>query len=107
MKGQKHTTYSLEFKQQAVLFASHPDIPVNEVAKILGIHPFMLSRWKKEMKDKKLTGKNKLSAPSSELVDANKKISQLEKKLHVLVEENEILKKFNRFVADKNRMRSK
>jgi len=103
MKGQKHTTYSLEFKQQAVLFASHPDIPVNEVANILGIHPFMLSRWKKEMKDKKLTGKNTITIPKSELVDANKTIAQLEKKLHALEEENEILKKFNRFVADKNR----
>ncbi len=107
MKGQKHTTYSLEFKQQAVLFASHPDIPVNEVANILDIHPFMLSRWKKEMKDKKLTGKNTLTIPKSALVDANKTIAQLEKKLHRLEEENEILKKYNRFVAVKNRTRSK
>ena len=107
MKVQKHTTYSLEFKQQAVLFASHPDIPVNEVANILGIHPFMLSRWKKEMKDKKLTGKNTITTPKSDLVAANKIISQLENKLHALEEENEILKKFNRFVADKNRTRSK
>ena len=51
MKGEKHRTYSLEFKRQAVLFSSHPDIPVNEVARILDIHPFMLSRWKKEMKE--------------------------------------------------------
>ncbi len=107
MKGQKHTTYSLEFKQQAVLFACHPDIPVNEVANILDIHPFMLSRWKKEMKDKKLTGKNTLTIPKSELVDANKTIAKLEKKLHRLEEENEILKKYNRFVAVKNRTRSK
>ena len=53
MKGQRHRLYSLEFKQQAVLFSSHPDIQVQDVAEILGIHPFMLSRLRKELKEKK------------------------------------------------------
>lgn len=101
MKGQKHRVYSLEFKQQAVLFSSHPDIPVNEVAKVMCIHPFMLSRWRKELKDKKLTGKNTVTLPAKDVVTANKKIATLERKLQALQEENDILKKYNRFVAEK------
>ena len=107
MKGQKHRLYSLEFKQQAVLFSSHPDIQVQEVAQILGIHPFMLSRWRKELKEKKLTGKNTVTIPSKDLASANKKIEQLEKRLEALEEENDILKKYNRYVAEKNRTRTK
>ena len=40
--------YSTEFKVTAVKLASAPDIEVQAVAEALGIHPFMLSRWKKE-----------------------------------------------------------
>ena len=53
MKKEIHNTYSLEFKLQAVLLSGHPDIQSKEVAELLNIHPFMLSRWKKEMKDKR------------------------------------------------------
>ena len=107
MKKEQHRTYSLEFKLQAVLLSSHPDIDTKEVAESLDIHPFMLSRWKKEMKEKKLTGKKALSIPASDLKKANSKIDKLERQLGKLKEENEILKKYNRFVAEKNRTRSK
>ena len=40
--------YSDEFKIQAVRLSLHPEIQTQEVAQALGIHPFMLSRWKKE-----------------------------------------------------------
>jgi len=49
MKKEQHRTYSLEFKLQAVLLSSHPDIDTKEVAESLNIHPFMLSRRKTEM----------------------------------------------------------
>jgi len=107
MKKEIHNTYSLEFKLQAVLLSGHPDIQSKDVAAMLNIHPFMLSRWKKEMKDKKLTGRKTISIPEADLQKANKKIDKLEKQLQKLKEDNEILKKYNRFVAEKNRTRSK
>jgi transposase len=107
MKKEIHNTYSLEFKLQAVLLSGHPDIQSKEVAELLNIHPFMLSRWKKEMKDKKVTGRKVISIPKADLQTANNKIDKLEKKLKKLKEENDILKKYNRFVAEKNRTSSK
>ena len=52
----KKHRYSNEFKVTAVKLASHPDIETQDVAAVLHIHPFMLSRWKKEYREGKLKG---------------------------------------------------
>src|ERR671935_2101375 len=46
--------YSNEFKIQAVKLASHPEIQTQDVAHALDIHPFMLSKWKKDYREGKL-----------------------------------------------------
>ena len=46
--------YTLEFKIQAVKLASHPEIQTQDVAKALDIHPFMLSKWKKDYREGRL-----------------------------------------------------
>src|SRR5436309_295040 len=46
--------YTLEFKIQAVRLANHPEIQTQDVAHALDIHPFMLSKWKKEFREGKL-----------------------------------------------------
>src|SRR5437764_4250352 len=46
--------YTSEFKIQAVRLSLHPEIQTQDVAHALDIHPFMLSRWKKEYRDGKL-----------------------------------------------------
>ena len=46
--------YSNEFKVQAVRLSRHPEIQTQDVTNALDIHPFMLSRWKKEYRDGKL-----------------------------------------------------
>ena len=43
--------YTLEFKIQAVRLANHPEIETQDVAHALDIHPFMLSKWKKDYRD--------------------------------------------------------
>lgn len=45
--------YSREFKIQAVRLANHPEIQTQDVAKALDIHPFMLSKWKKDYRARK------------------------------------------------------
>jgi transposase len=40
--------YSNEFKVKAVQLSLLPDVQVKDVATTLDIHPFMLSRWRKD-----------------------------------------------------------
>lgn len=49
--------YSLEFKLTAVRLSQQRGIQVQAVAEALDIHPFMLSRWRKEVRDGVLRGK--------------------------------------------------
>lgn len=48
--------YSLEFKLKAVQLSSQPGVLMKDVAESLCIHPFMLSRWRKQVRDGELTG---------------------------------------------------
>ena len=51
--------YSKEFKIRAVKMSYQPDIQSKQVAEGLGIHPFMLSRWRKEYREGLLQGDGK------------------------------------------------
>src|SRR5438046_8804404 len=46
--------YTVEFKIQAVRLSLHPEIQTQDVAHALDIHPFMLSKWKKDYREGKL-----------------------------------------------------
>jgi len=48
--------YSLEFKLKAVQLSSQPGVLIKDVAESLCIHPFMLSRWRKQVRDGELVG---------------------------------------------------
>ena len=43
--------YSDEFKSTAVRLSQMPGVAVKDVAASLDIHPFMLSRWRKEHRE--------------------------------------------------------
>ena len=43
--------YSEEFKATAVKLSHLPGVQVQDVAEALDIHPFMLSRWRKEYRE--------------------------------------------------------
>ena len=43
--------YSVEFKLTAVKLSHMPGVEVQTVAEALDIHPFMLSRWRKEARE--------------------------------------------------------
>ena len=86
--------HDVQFKRQAVKVASHPEIRTQDVAAALGIHPFMLSRWKRELRDGKVMmdrPKKKLRAATLE--DADERIRELERENAQLREENDLLKK--------------
>ena len=53
--GPKKTRqYGVAFKRTAVLLSRRPGIEVQAVAEALDIHPFMLSRWRKESREGRL-----------------------------------------------------
>jgi transposase len=83
------------------------DVQVQQVAEGLGIHPFMLSRWRKEYREGRIKGsgsgrmgvKKPTDAPSArELTD----LARLKKENARLKKENSILKKWQRYLAERH-----
>jgi transposase len=122
--------YTLEFKIQAVKLASHPEIQTQDVAKALDIHPFMLSKWKKDYREGRLKPaaeaaglslpralrvpkadpeKRALKRQVKQLeakVAARREVRALEKKLAALEVEHDLLKKAIRFNIERRRRSS-
>jgi transposase len=122
--------YSLEFKIQAVKLANHPDIQTQDVAHALDIHPFMLSKWKKDYREGRLKPaaevaglslprvlrvpradpeKRALRRQVKQLeakVAARREVRALERKLAALEVEHDLLKKAIRFNIERRRRSS-
>jgi transposase len=103
--------YSTEFKVTAVKMASAPDIEVQAVAQALGIHPFMLSRWKKEYREGKLKGDAHVGLQEVQdmevAVAEQKRIRELEAALKKARIENDLLKKAIQFNLERKQTSSR
>ena len=100
--------YSDEFKMKAVQWSFDPQRSVKDVAAALDIHPFMLSRWRKEFRDGKygpMKSTAKPSTPNAQLKEQDE-LKKLRKRIAELEEENDILKKWQRFQAEERRKSS-
>ena len=95
--------YLNEFKVKAVELSLLDDVQVKGVAKILDIHPFMLSRWRKEYREGKLVAdkRKKVTSMAKDKKELNK-IKQLEKESAQLKQENDLLKKWQRYIAEEH-----
>jgi transposase len=118
--------YSDEFKVQAVRLSLHPEIETQDVAKALDIHPFMLSRWKKEYREGTLKAGKEVRKPKlpeagegkalktlthkvdalTRKVEAQMKRRALERKVRELEIENDLLKKSIRFNLERRKRSS-
>jgi transposase len=90
--------YSAEFKLAAVRLSQEPGIQVQTVATALAIHPFMLSKWRKDAREGRLRGaapKPPRAAQTRELA----RLQQLEREYALLQEEHDLLKKAIRFCS--------
>jgi transposase len=84
--------YSREFKLAAVRLSHQRGLQVQAVAAALDIHPFMLSKWRKQFRDGVLRGKVAPLAttpPRREI----QRLQELERAHAVLKEEHDLLKK--------------
>lgn len=119
-KKRHYDRYTLEFKLQSVKLANNPNVRATDIAHSLGIHVVMLYRWQmefrngelkanKHMKPKKPSPKRRRIRTTSEtvtkdeLAKANKKIKSLERTLANRTEELDLLKKAERFFAQKTK----
>ena len=92
--------YSLEFKLKAVRLSQLKGVEVQAVAEALEIHPFMLSRWRKEARDGVLRGRAAIpkavkAPPAREM----KRFQALQRAHALLQEEHALLKKLIRFTS--------
>ena len=98
--------YSLEFKRQAVKLSQLEGVEVQAVADALDIHPFMLSRWRKEMRDGQLRGTGGEAPVKPPKVRELKRLQALERAHALLQQEHELLKKAIRFCSARKRTSS-
>lgn len=90
--------YTAEFKLKAVKLTEIEGIQVKDVADALDIHPFMLSRWRKEVRDGLIKARVKID-PDARQVSSIREQAKLKRDYALLTEEHELLKKAIRFCS--------
>lgn len=95
--------YTNEFKAKAVELSYLDDVKIQDVAKTLDIHPFMLSRWRKEYREGKIVAdkRKKVTDFSKEKTELDR-LTKLERENAKLKQENELLKKWQRYLAEQH-----
>jgi len=96
---QKINRYGLDFKLRAVMLSEQPGVLIKDVAESLCIHPFMLSKWRKQVRDGELTGKSPKPEPVA--VRELQRLREVEQQYQRLQMEHDLLKKAIRFASDR------
>jgi transposase len=99
--------YTKDFKVKAVKLSYQEGLQVQQVAAGLDIHPFMLSRWRKEYREGKLQGDNqkRVGVNKKKQVISTKQLTEnarLKKENERLKKENDLLKKWQRYLAERH-----
>jgi len=100
----KVARYGDRFKATAVKLSSLPGVLIQDVAAALDIHPFMLSLWRKQVRDGVIVAKSaRLDVKTKAEL---KRLKELERQYKVLKEEHELLKKAIRFASERRKSSS-
>jgi transposase len=94
----KINNYGLDFKLRAVQLSNQPGVLIKDVAESLCIHPFMLSKWRKQVRDGQLSGDPPPVEPVA--VAELQRLREVEKQFKRLQMEHDLLKKAIRFASD-------
>lgn len=89
--------YSANFKATAVRLSQLPGVMVNEVAASLCIHPFMLSRWRKQAREGLILTKG--VEIDKEVAAELKELRKIKKDYERLKLEHDLLKKAIAFTS--------
>ena len=96
----KRRSFDREFKMSAVKMILDENIPVTRVAEELSIHRNTLYLWLREYES---FGENAFPGHGNEIRNYQFEIRRLEKENRALMEELDILKKYQAFLKQKNR----
>ena len=96
----KISRYTAEFKVKAVKLSEVSGVLIQDVADALDIHPFLLSRWRKDYREGRLRARAGV-APGLRQVKELKELSSLKREYALLREEHELLKKAIRFCSER------
>lgn len=99
-----YTRYSDAFKAEAARLAGQPGIRTQDVAQSLDIHPFMLSRWKKQCREGIIVTRPSPAAAPDLISEAELlRLREIEKAYAQLKLEHDLLKKAIRFTSTQKR----
>ena len=105
--------YTNEYKVSAVRMTFKPGVMIKDVAQSLDIHPFMLSRWRKEYFEGKLVAderkvtKTLIAVPKKKELTDGERLKKLEAENAALKKEVDFLKKWEKFLAEQRRKDSR
>lgn len=98
--------YTKEFKVKVVELTNGLDIKAIDIADIIGLHPTMVYRWRQEYREGKLVyeASRRISMTTKKLPkvlseDQQKELKLLKKKNAQLKKENDVLKKWQGYLA--------
>jgi transposase len=81
-----------------------PGVLIQDVAAALDVHPFMLSLWRRQVREGVIVARaSKLDVQTTAEL---RRLRELERRYKVLKEEHELLKKAIRFASDRKRKSS-
>jgi transposase len=103
-RPRKIEKYGERFKATAVKLSSLPGVLVQDVAAALDVHPFMLSLWRRQVREGVIVAR--ASKLDVETTAELRRLRELERRYKVLKEEHELLKKAIRFASDRKRKSS-
>lgn len=100
--------YSKEFKVKVVQMTEQLDIQASKIAAVLELHPMMVYRWRQEYREGKLASnpsrrvsmtleRSSPPRPTKKQLSENER---LKKEIVRLKKENDILKKWQRYLAE-------
>ena len=99
----KRRRYSDEFKVRAVKLAMRRDVQIQDVAAALHIHPFMLSRWKREYREGKFAVAAQVPGLPAQTARQQSRVRKLEREVVGLKAELDLLKRAVRLVLGETR----
>jgi transposase len=102
--ARKIARYGDRFKATAVKLSSLPGVLIKDVAEALNVHPFMLSLWRKQVRDGVIKAKS--AVLDVRAVAELRRLREIEQSYKILREEHELLKKAIRFASDRRRKSS-
>lgn len=92
--------YSDHFKATAVRLSHLPGVAVQDVAASLYIHPFMLSRWRKQVREGEIMAKG--ADVDKDMAAELKELRKVKKAYERLQLEHDLLKKAIEFTSTRN-----